>query len=126
MSPISSNPPNSSFIESSPNSFTTGNPVLSDHNFKVKRGPTSCNAAFSVDLKVYLDAHESDYRYRFIGNKPATPKEQGILLVIISLVMQCDHLSAFDLGHGGNIVWNILPTVCPNPITKLFKTNSGK
>lgn len=27
---------------------------------------------------------------------------------------------------GGNIVWNILPTVCPNLVTKLFNTSSGK
>ena len=64
---ISSNSSNSSFVEGSPNSFTAGSPVLSDLNFKVKRGPISCNAAFSVDLKAYLDTRELAYRHKVTG-----------------------------------------------------------
>jgi len=74
---VSSNPSNSSVVESSLNSFTIGNPVLNDLNSKVKRGPTCFNAAFSVDLKAYLDTHESTRRYRVIGsgrNEPVTPE----------------------------------------------------
>jgi len=53
---MSSNSSNSNRVEGSPNSFTAGNPVLSDFNFNVNRGPISCNAAFSVDRKAYLNS----------------------------------------------------------------------
>ena len=46
-----------------------------------------------------------------------TPEKQEV-----SLVMQRDHLSALELGHGGgNIFWNTLRTVCSNLVTKFFK-----
>ena len=56
-----SSPSNSSFVKGSQDSFTAGNPVLRDLTFKVERGPTSCDAGFSIDLKAYLDARESAY-----------------------------------------------------------------
>ena len=57
-------PFSASFVGGSQNSFVTGNPVLSYRNFKVKRGPISCNAAFFTDMKAYLGARESADRYK--------------------------------------------------------------
>ena len=40
---------------------------VDDLNFKMKRGPSSGKAAFSADLKAYLDAHEPAHCYKVIG-----------------------------------------------------------
>jgi len=45
----------------SQNSFMAGNPILSDLDFKLKRGTIS---DFSVDRTAYLDAQESAPRFR--------------------------------------------------------------
>lgn len=49
---------NSSCVDGSQKSFTTGNPILGDLNFRVKRGVVSCNVAFPVGRKVYLVTYE--------------------------------------------------------------------
>ena len=120
---IGSNPLNSSFAGGSLNSFTAGNTVLSDLNFRVKRGPISCNAAFYVDLKAFLGAHESAYRYRVIGwgrSEPVTPEKYGI-----SLVVRRDHLPALELGHGGGRCLEHPPNGVPQPRCEVVQNKSA-
>ena len=45
-----------------PEFLYSGQSVLGDLNFKVRRGPISYNTPFSVDRKTYLDAYESACR----------------------------------------------------------------
>jgi hypothetical protein len=105
-----------------PRFCTAGIPFFSQRSFKVKRGPISCNAAFSMDRNAYLTGcgiSTTNSHFQRETNLCLLKNKKSRWLCSVTTCRPSNS------GSCGKSVWNILPTAWPNRVTKPFRISSG-